>query len=110
MTSSGISPACASGVDMGLDGSGPHRRLPLPFRAAMEPVPKVGNVIITTANGSKWLPTLLPSIAGQTYTDHETTVVVDGADPGVLEYLASEWPDIELVPIPDAGGFAQAID
>jgi GT2 family glycosyltransferase len=76
----------------------------------MEAVPKVGNVIITTANGIKWLPTLLPSIAGQTYTDHETTVIVDGADPAVLEYLSSEWPDIEVVPIPDAGGFAQAID
>src|SRR5690348_11000210 len=76
----------------------------------MQPVPKVGNVVITTAKGMKWLPTLLPSIARQTYSDHETTVVVDGADPSVVEYLASEWPDIEVVPIPEAGGFARAID
>jgi len=76
----------------------------------MEPVPKVGNVVITTAKGMKWLPVLLPSIARQTYTDRETTVVVDGADPTVLEYLRSEWRDIEVVPIPEAGGFARAID
>jgi GT2 family glycosyltransferase len=76
----------------------------------MESVPKVGNVIITTAKGMKWLPVLLLSIARQTFTDHETTVVVDGADPAVLEYLGSEWPDVEVVPIPEAGGFARAID
>jgi GT2 family glycosyltransferase len=76
----------------------------------MGPVPKVGNVVITTANGTKWLPGLLPSIARQTYTDHETTVVVDGADPAVLDYLSSEWPEIHVVPIPEAGGFARAID
>ena len=76
----------------------------------MEPLPKVGNVVITTAKGTKWLPALLPSIARQTYTDHETTVVVDGADPAVLDYLSSDWPDIHVVPIPEPGGFARAID
>jgi GT2 family glycosyltransferase len=76
----------------------------------MEAAPKVGNVVITTANGMKWLPVLLPSIAGQTYGDHETTVVLDGADRTVLEYLSSDWPEIQVVPIPVAGGFARAID
>ena|SRR5436190_8581115 len=76
----------------------------------MEPVPKVGNVVITTAKGMNWLPTLLPSIARQTFTDHETTVVVDGADPSVVEYLTSGWPHIEVVPIAEAGGFARAVD
>src|SRR5947207_5680893 len=110
MVSSGKSAACASGVDIGVDGSGPFRDTPLPFRAPMEPLPKVGNVVITTAKGMKWLPGLLPSIASQTYADQETSVVVDGADPAVLDYLSTEWPDVEIVPIPDAGGFARAID
>jgi GT2 family glycosyltransferase len=76
----------------------------------MEPVPKVGNVVITTARGMEYLPTLLRSIAGQSHRDHETTVVVDGADQGVLEYLAREWPDVQAVPVDEAKGFAHAID
>ncbi|HKH22937.1 MAG TPA: glycosyltransferase family 2 protein [Solirubrobacterales bacterium] len=76
----------------------------------MEPVPKVGNVVITTAKGMKYLPALLSSIARQTYADHETTAVVDGGDRAVVEYLEGEWPELHVVPIAEAGGFARAID
>jgi GT2 family glycosyltransferase len=76
----------------------------------MEPAPQVGNVVVTTAKGMRYLPTLLPSIAGQTFASHETTIVVDGGDPGVVGYLADEWPGVDVVPVPEVKGFARAID
>jgi hypothetical protein len=76
----------------------------------MAPAPKVGAVVMTTANGMEYLPALLSSISRQSHEGGETTVVVDGAAPAVLEYLASEWPEVRRVPIPVAGGFARAAD
>lgn len=68
----------------------------------------IGVVITTYNRGMDYLPTLLRSLAQQTYGDHEVTVVVDGGDRAVLEYLEREWPAVRAVSTPEPVGYAGA--
>jgi GT2 family glycosyltransferase len=68
----------------------------------------VGVVITTYNRGLEFLPALLRSLAGQTHSDHEVTVVVDGGDPEVLAYLDGEWPQVETVPTSEPRGYSAA--
>lgn len=71
--------------------------------------PATVTAVITTYNrGLEFLPPLLRSLEAQSYLDHEVTVVVDGADPDVLAYLAREWPDVEVLSTPESQGYATA--
>jgi GT2 family glycosyltransferase len=72
----------------------------------MADAPTVGVVITTYDRGMEYLPTLLRSLADQTYDDHEITVVADGGDPEVLAYLEREWPAVEVKSTPKPRGFA----
>jgi GT2 family glycosyltransferase len=74
----------------------------------MRTSPTVAVLIVTTAKGMKYLPQLLPSVSRQTYKDRETTVVVDGGDPSIVNYLRSGWPEVQIVTTKDARGFARA--
>jgi GT2 family glycosyltransferase len=65
--------------------------------------------VITTYNrGLEFLPPLLRSLEAQSFRDHETTVVVDGADPEVIAYLEREWPHVEILTTPEPQGYAMA--
>jgi GT2 family glycosyltransferase len=75
---------------------------------AVTETPTVGAVITTYDRGLRFLPPLLRSLAAQSLTDHEITVVVDGGDPQVLAYLSREWPDVEVLSTPEARGYAPA--
>jgi hypothetical protein len=66
----------------------------------------VGVVITTYNQGLEYLPTLLRSLEGQTYDDHEITVAVDGGDPEVVAYLEREWPAVSVVCTDEARGYA----
>ena len=70
--------------------------------------PTVTAVITTYNRGMEFLPPLLQSLAEQTYRDHGVTVVVDGGDPEVLAYLEREWPDVEVLSMPEPQGYAVA--
>src|SRR4051812_1780277 len=76
----------------------------------MQPSPKVACVLVTTAKGMRYLPGLLDSIASQTFMEHETTVVINGTDSAVLEYLSANWPGVRVIPIHQPVGYAEAID
>jgi GT2 family glycosyltransferase len=69
-------------------------------------VPAVGAVVTTYKRGLEYLPAVLESIEAQSFTDHETTVAVDGADPATLDYLEREWPRVRVVSSPEPVGFA----
>jgi GT2 family glycosyltransferase len=71
-------------------------------------IPTVGAVITTYNRGLEFLPPLLRSLEAQSYQDQEVTVVVDGADPDVLAYLAREWPEVEVLSTPEPQGYAVA--
>jgi GT2 family glycosyltransferase len=73
----------------------------------MSAAPTVGVVITTYRRGLEYLPGLLGSLEGQTYRDHEVTVVVDGADPELMAYLDREWPAVEVVSTPEPVGYAR---
>ena len=66
----------------------------------------VGVVVTTYTRGFEYLPSLLRSLARQTYEDHRVTVVADGGDPEVLSYLEREWPDVEVISTPEPIGYA----
>jgi GT2 family glycosyltransferase len=70
--------------------------------------PAVTAMITTYNRGMEYLPTLLSSLGSQSFRDHETTVVVDGADPEVMAYLEREWPEVEILSTPAARGYAAA--
>jgi GT2 family glycosyltransferase len=70
--------------------------------------PTVTAVITTYNRGMDFLPSLLRSLADQTYRDQGVTVVVDGGDPDVLAYLEREWPAVEVLSMPEPQGYANA--
>ncbi len=70
--------------------------------------PAVTAMITTYNRGMEYLPTLLSSIRSQSFRDHQTTVVVDGADREVMAYLERDWPDVKVLSTPVARGYAAA--
>src|ERR671911_1377463 len=91
MTSSAGSAACASVEGIRRKASG---------RDSLDRVtnvPAVGAVVTTYKRGLEYLPAVLESIEAQSFTDHETTVAVDGADQATVDYLEREWPRVRVV-------------
>ena len=68
----------------------------------------VGVVVTTYNRGLEYLPVLLRSLADQSHTDHQVSVVVDGGDPETIRYLEREWPAVEIVSTPEPRGYAGA--
>jgi GT2 family glycosyltransferase len=54
-------------------------------------------VAIPTYNGRELLQVVLPSLARQRFRDFRVVVVDDGSTDGTAEWLAAQWPDVEVV-------------
>jgi GT2 family glycosyltransferase len=54
-------------------------------------------VAIPTYNGRELLEVVLPSLAAQRFGDFHVVVVDDGSTDGTAEWLAAQWPDVEVV-------------
>jgi len=54
-------------------------------------------VAIPTYNGRGLLEVVLPSLASQRFRDFDVVVVDDGSTDGTAEWLAAQWPDVEVV-------------
>ncbi|XOF32902.1 MAG: glycosyltransferase family 2 protein [Candidatus Electrothrix sp. YB6] len=68
------------------------------------------NLIIPNWNGLRFLPTCLTSIARQTYSSLQITVVDNGSDDGSREYLRQEHPQMQLIALPENRGFSAAVN
>jgi GT2 family glycosyltransferase len=67
-------------------------------------------VVIPTWNGRELLATLLPTLAAQRFRDFRTIVVDNGSSDGTVEWLALEWPAVEVLALPANLGFAPAVN
>jgi len=67
-------------------------------------------VVIPNWNGRELLARLLPTLAAQTFTDARTIVVDNGSQDGSVEWLASEWPQVEVIALERNIGFAPAVN
>ena len=66
-------------------------------------------VAIPTYNGRELLEVVLPSLAAQRYRDFDVVVVDDGSTDGTTEWLAAQWPDVEVV-VQDNQGVTAALN
>src|SRR5512138_3345039 len=68
-------------------------------------------VVIPNWNGRDLLATVaLPSLARQTEADMTVLVVDNGSSDGSVPYLREEWPNVEVLALPENIGFAGAVN
>jgi GT2 family glycosyltransferase len=67
-------------------------------------------VAVATYNGRHLLETFLPSLAAQEFGDFRTVVVDDASADDTVEWLAREWPDVEVVALERNGGVTAAFN
>lgn len=63
------------------------------------------DLLVLTWNEREMLDIVLPSIERQTYRDFLTTVIDNGSEDGTVEYLRSEWPQVNVLDLGDNVGF-----
>ena len=68
------------------------------------------SVIIPTWNGRDMLVHALRALQAQTFADFETIVVDNGSTDGTADLLATSFPHVRLVPLPENLGFAAAVN
>ncbi len=78
-----------------------------PEPASPEQAPSI-TVVIPNWNGRRWLPECLASLADQRLRPSQTIVVDNGSRDGSIEYLRSEHPAVEVIPLSTNTGFAHA--
>lgn len=67
-------------------------------------------VVIPNWNGLKWLGPCLRSLRGQSFKDFKTIIVDNGSADGSIDYLRSEFPEVEIVALPKNVGFASGMN
>lgn len=67
-------------------------------------------VSIATWNGRHLLEVMLPSLAGQAFRDFRVVVVDDASNDGTTEWLAREWPEVQVVALEQNGGVTAAFN
>jgi GT2 family glycosyltransferase len=67
-------------------------------------------VLIPNWNGRELLTTLLPTLARQRYGDFKALVIDNGSTDGSVAYLEREWPEVEVIALPQNLGFAGAVN
>ena len=67
-------------------------------------------IVIPNWNGLTHLPECLEALAKQTFRDFRTVVVDNASTDGSVAYIASEWPDVDVVELPDNLGFPAAVN
>ena len=65
-------------------------------------------VIIPNWNGRLWLEQYLPALAAQTYGDFKVIVVDNGSRDGSPDWLAEQWPSVQVIRNESNIGFAAA--
>lgn len=68
------------------------------------------SVIIPTYNGRHLLEICLPSLAQQNQKDFEVIVVDNGSNDGTPEFLAKNYPQVQVLVYADKLGFARAVN
>lgn len=76
------------------------------------PNPPAPRVVLTAAtwNGRHLLETFLPSVAAQHFRDFRLVVVDDCSSDGTVSWLAANWPEVEVVALPENGGVTAAFN
>ena len=64
------------------------------------------SVIIPNWNGKYLLETCLTALRRQTFRDFETILVDNGSEDGSAEYVRSQFPEVEVLALPENRGFA----
>jgi GT2 family glycosyltransferase len=67
-------------------------------------------VVIPSWNGRDLLAGVLPTLAQQSYRDFRTLVVDNGSEDGTVQWLAAEWPEVEVLALERNVGFAPAVN
>jgi GT2 family glycosyltransferase len=67
-------------------------------------------VALASYNGRHLLETVLPSLAAQRFRDFRVVVVDDASTDGTVDWLAAEWPDVEVIPLENNGGVTAALN
>jgi hypothetical protein len=78
--------------------------LPRPERSAAVAV------AVATYNGRHLLETMLPSLVAQRFRDFRVVVVDDASTDGTAEWLAREWPEVDVVALERNGGVTAAFN
>ena len=68
------------------------------------------SVVIPNYNGLPFLPCLMKSLKGQTFTDFEVVLVDNGSQDGSLSYLEKEHPWVRVVALSKNHGFSEAVN
>lgn len=68
------------------------------------------NVVIPNWNGLRFLPACLASIKQQTYSPLQITIVDNGSSDGSLEYLHKNYPEVQVISLPENKGFSAAVN
>jgi len=65
----------------------------------------VVSVVILNWNGKHLLPDCLASVRRQTYRDFEVILVDNGSSDGSVEWVQSEYPEVQVLPLASNRGF-----
>ncbi|MGE5265556.1 MAG: glycosyltransferase family 2 protein [Acidobacteriota bacterium] len=68
------------------------------------------SVIIPNWNGLKLLPVCLTALRRQTLQNVEIIVVDNGSTDGSVQFIAREYPEVRVIPLPRNRGFAPAVN
>lgn len=71
---------------------------------------KLISVIIPNWNGMKYLEICLNSLRKQTFREFETIIVDNGSTDGSVEFIKKNYPEIEVIELPENKGFSVAIN
>jgi hypothetical protein len=73
------------------------------------PIPKVA-VIIPNWNTQRWLPGCLNGLRAQSYRDFRVLLVDNGSTDQSLELVRAQYPEVEILALPENRGFAPAVN
>ncbi len=67
-------------------------------------------VAVLTYDGRSLLEIVLPSLAAQRFRDFRTVVVDNGSRDGTAAWLHEQWPEVEVVQLPENAGVTVALN
>lgn len=68
------------------------------------------DIIIPNWNGREWLGSCLDSLLAQTFKDFQIIVVDNGSTDGSVEFVRDNYPQVQLIVLPENTGFTGAIN
>jgi GT2 family glycosyltransferase len=67
-------------------------------------------VLILSYNGRRWLEECVPSVLRLDYSNFEVVVIDNGSSDGTLGYLATEFPQVQIVRLEENVGYARGFN